>query len=419
MNLGKTIVQDKTIKSQVLEMEEERKKFDKNDLIRSIDIIFELVNEAKKGLRRNLTIEDSKTYRRDINTLALISEIFDIAQKYNNPFLLFTPRSRYVIDNGLFSYYLNKLEEYNFDGKDVDRFWKTFLKANMVAEVRKCMEKGIEFDVIKNDILYDILNHCYNNQLFSTTNEFDDFIPMILKEGIIAFIDTAIRTNNLGLLKKIFSNDPKLQEVKDKYWSGDIAKHIRKYWIGSEIFGALDRDKDDIALYLYSVLGLGNRYTESIVKNIIENNKYTFLTNLFNEMVISSNKQGIETTKREFNNFLKYLYKYLPDDEILIIKSGNDEDLVERQKVVQSLINSIENTHFTDKQIENYFSSILPSLIKFREKGEKRNEQITKLVKILGNIRNNALTVLAANNEVDKVLTLEYRKPILKNNVKN
>ena len=42
--------------------------------------------------------------------------------------------------------------------------------------------KGIEFDVIKNDILYDILNHCYNNQLFSTTNEFDDFIPMILKE---------------------------------------------------------------------------------------------------------------------------------------------------------------------------------------------------------------------------------------------
>ena len=136
-------------------------------------------------------------------------------------------------------------------------------------------------------------------------------------------------------------------------------------------------------------------------------------------MVISSNKQGIETTKREFNNFLKYLYKYLPDDEILITKSGNDEDLVERQKVVQSLINSIENTHFTDKQIENYFSSILPSLIKFREKGEKRNEQITKLVKILGNIRNNALTVLAANNEVDKVLTLEYRKPILKNNVKN
>ena len=74
----------------------------------------------QKGLRRNLTIEDSKTYRRDINTLALISEIFDIAQKYNNPFLLFTPRSRYVIDNGLFSYYLNKLEEYNFDGKDVD-----------------------------------------------------------------------------------------------------------------------------------------------------------------------------------------------------------------------------------------------------------------------------------------------------------
>ena len=48
MNLGKTIVQDKTIKSQVLEMEEERKKFDKNDLIRSIDIIFELVNEAKR-----------------------------------------------------------------------------------------------------------------------------------------------------------------------------------------------------------------------------------------------------------------------------------------------------------------------------------------------------------------------------------
>ncbi|MDD3392392.1 MAG: hypothetical protein PHE54_02525 [Bacilli bacterium] len=388
------------------------------DLRRVIDIIVKLVYEGKKGLEENLTLENSHLYKRGVDTVSLIDEVFRITSKY--PFQSATLRLQvYTIDKyNLIPYYQAKLKQYHLSEENWVHFWEVFIKANMLDEISCCIKNSYNnwpllFNINIRLNLQGTIDYCFQKHLFSTSNDYDNIICLLLTTGSLSFIDKAINTNNLKFFEKILSDMADFDEAKKTYYPNGIIKEIKRDWDGKKIMTATFLNYDELALYLYDQFGLGNKWTSNIIQNIISMQNYHLLTDLFAHMVKRANKtnQHFNVTQKEFDDFLKSFYAYFPPDNIIISKVNDQEILIERKAIIDSFIASITIATFKTKQNQDYFASLLPQLIKYRDKNHKKEEQLSYLINILSNIRNNALITLASNHEVGKTLNLKYKTP--------